>query len=838
MIILIFALFLWLLVGIQVNTLKVGGYHIDELYIKLDKKLTLRAENITLAQSKEKPSFDNVNKVFDQIKYLFTFFESINLKNIMFENNQFDIIFIDDILYMTSNDYEIAGNIYRVDQKLEADISMLYIKKDNVTIDGKLTYDLNTESLRTEGCFDAYNIKGKFTANKVEESIDFTIQSDRFPTLHHLMHLELNEGVKAWIFDKVEAEEYKLYTFSGQGKMNEGEFELDVDSLKGEMLFSDVKIHFKEGLSPILASSFILTYKDGGIYFNLKNPNYEGMDLNGSTVSILNLTNDQTNLKLKIKADSAFDSRLKKLLGAYDVVLPIGEESASVNVLFMADIGLKNDYKDFFAGVNFTQGDIWLKKIRLPIQKGNLQYRSGIITLNDIVLNDPSFEGNMSGMIDLKKKNTNLVFEAKHITLGSKKETFFSLKNESIPLTIDYKNKITIGIPKFTLKLTNTAKTTTIDIADLKKIKPYISDLDSLEEGGNIHVVTKDFKNYTFKGLLKRSSCFLYEKENKCETKVPFEGKSTDKDLDFYAFNKRFYYNKTKSRVKLNNLNIDLEKFLETEKKNKNVKKKKKQKSKKSTPLTIIGENSHLRYKYYRLLLDSYDVEINANGNITAIGSAAGDIIKFSMKKDVLSMQAFRIKDKILHPLSNFYGLYKGRYSIKVSGTPSKQMKGHVIIEGGVMKGFEAYNNTLAFINTLPALAALQKPGYSTEGFSIEEGVTEYRRIGKHKIIFDSIYIKGAAATIVGKGELNLKTRTISMNLAIQVARELGKVVGSFPILGYILMGENKSITVGLKITGTIDKPVVSTSGTKEMLLLPLDILKRTLESPEHILNH
>ncbi len=52
-------------------------------------------------------------------------------------------------------------------------------------------------------------------------------------------------------------------------------------------------------------------------------------------------------------------------------------------------------------------------------------------------------------------------------------------------------------------------------------------------------------------------------------------------------------------------------------------------------------------------------------------------------------------------------------------------MNGEVIVEGGVMKDFKAYNNTLAFINTLPALAALQKPGYSTEGFTIEEGMVE-----------------------------------------------------------------------------------------------------------------
>ena len=75
------------------------------------------------------------------------------------------------------------------------------------------------------------------------------------------------------------------------------------------------------------------------------------------------------------------------------------------------------------------------------------------------------------------------------------------------------------------------------------------------------------------------------------------------------------------------------------------------------------------------------------------------------------------------------------------------------------------------------------------------------------------------------------------MNLAIQTARELGKVVGAVPILGYILMGEDKSMTVGLTISGSLTKPIVKTSASKEILKLPLDLIERTLKSPAHILN-
>ncbi len=823
------------MIGIKVNTLQVGGYNIGGLYIKLDKKLTLKADYVTLPQSKANPSFENVDLVFDEIKYLFTFFESIDLKNVKFKNNQFNMIFTDDILYVTSNDYEIAGNMHRVGQTLEAEVSMLYLKKDDVHIKGKLIYDLDHDTLKTKGDFEAYKIKGRFSANKIDQTVDFKIDSDTFTDLHPIINtFELEETVKSWILDKVTAERHKIISLSGEASVDNGGFSLDIDALKGVILFSEVKIDFKENVAPVLVPGLLLTYSNGGLYFDLEEPTYEGISLNGSEVSILNLLNDDSNLKLKIRTDTRFDSKIQNLLKAYDIVLPLDERSAKVNVLFMANIELKNPYKDFFAGVNFTQGDIWLGQLKLPIEKGNLQYKNGTIFLNDIHLKDAGLEGKLNGKIDLQKKKADLIFDAKTITLGDKKEKFFVLKNKTLPFTVNYAKKIKVEIPKLSLKLSNDKNETTIAINDLNKIKPYLPEIGPLEDGGNMVIRTKDFETYSFRGVFKRSSCFLYEKENQCKIRVPFQGRSSASDVDFFAFNKRFYYKKSKSRIKLKNLNIDLEKFLQTEKQKV---KKGDQKKPQGKAFTILGKNSHLRYGDYRLIMDSYDVEVKANGNIKAIGSASGDIIKFTKKKNIINMQALRIKDKILHPMINFKGLYNGRYTLKTSGNPAKSMKGEIIVEGGVMRDFTAYNNTLAFINTLPALAALQKPGFSTKGFTIEEGVAEYRRIGKDKFIFDSIYIRGASATIVGKGEVDLKKNTIHMNLAIQVARELGKVVGSVPLLGYILMGKDKSVTVGLKITGSLDKPKVTTTGTQEMLLLPLDILKRTLQSPAHILN-
>ena len=832
------SLFIWLFAGIKVDTVKIGEFNIGGLYIKLDKKLTLTTDYVVIPKSKEKLSFEDVDRVFDAIKTFFTFFEYIELKNVTFENNRLNIIFTDDILYVTSDEFEIAGNIHRVGETFEAEVSMLYLKKENVDIKGRLTYHLNTDVLNTEGTFDAYDIKGRFSANKIADTVDFKIDSDTFSDLHPIINtFDLNEAVNSWILDKVEADSYKLLSLSAKADVNNGQFKMDMDTLRGEILFSEVKIHFKEGLEPVLASSFLLRYKNGGLYFDLKAPTYREKNLQGSKVSIVDLTGSNTTLHLDIRADTPFDAVIRDLLKAYDLKIPVDQKSGKVQALFVADIALTEEHSVFVADVNFTQGDVWLDKVRLPVVKGNLHYEKGFITLKDIGLKDTLYEGKVSGKIDLENTKAELVFDAKSIKLKSEEGTFFTLKNKKLPFVLTYKKDIYVGVPDFAMRIHKTEKETKIYLKDLSKIKIYLSDDLPIEEGGHITLATKDFKTYTFKGELDRPSCFLYEKNKACKVKVPFEGKITPKDTDFYAFDKRFYYNKAKARVKLKKLNIDLEKFLTSKQNDQSKKKSKKPKEKQGTKLLILGEDSHLRYGTHTLMMDSYDIDVKANGDIKAIGSASGDIIKFSKKRDIVSLRALRIKDKVLHPLIDFNGLQEGRYSLKSSGKFEGTMNGEIIVEGGVMKDFKAYNNTLAFINTLPALASLQNPGYSTKGFTIEEAVSEYRMIKRDAIIFDSIYIKGSSATIVGKGVIDLKKKTIRMDLAIRTARELGKVVGNVPLLGYILMGKDKSMTIGLKIRGTLDNPEVTTSAGKEILRLPLDLLKRTLESPGHLIH-
>jgi hypothetical protein len=818
----------WLSIGVKVDRFNIFNYQVDGLYIKLDKKLILKAQKIYIPKSKKSPSFGSVDQTFNRVKYLLTFFELIHLKEIDFNNNELEIYFKDNILQLSTKEYLIRGKIHREGSVIKGEIPMLYLKEKNVTLKGNFTYYLKKNLLNIEAKYAFKKIIGTLKVEKNRDKISFLIQSDTFSDLRSIIdQFSLHPTVKAWIVDKVQAKQYKLHYLKGEGELVEGVFKLNMQALKGEILFQEVKIYFNEKLPPILAPQFLLQYTDKeGLYFDLKDPRYLGKDLNGSSVSIVKLRDENTTLKLNLKIRSQFDKKVKTLLEAYHITMPILQKSGTVFAFVDIDLGLKKSHLHVTTDVEFHQGEVEIQKVLLPIESGNLHYEEGMIKLNDIVLKHENYEGILGGTLNLKKRELQAKFNAKSIRIGNQKKPIFALKNKKIPFTLSYKKWIKVDVPSLNAKFEYKNKKATLKLSNLYKIQNYLSDMIPVKEGGSATLETSDFKTYFFKGNIKRSNCVLYVKPNSCALWVPFYGKASANNVTFHAFGKKVFYNKRKSRFELNGIHIDLKKFLEQ---------KSSTTKKQSEKLVLLGKNSYVKYGQYLLVTDNYDVEIFPNGDVKAKGSIDNDRVTFTKIKDEITLEASRIKDRALHSLIHFKGLKNGRYSITKKGDPKKVMKGKIMIEGGVMKDFKAYSNTLAFLNTLPALATFQDPGYSTKGFEIELGIINYRMLKSEKIIFDSIYIRGKSTTIIGKGELNLKEKTLHIELGIQVARALGDFIGSIPLVGYILVGEDKSATLGLTIKGSFDKPEVEVSAAKDILSYPLKLIQRTFESPKHL---
>ena len=97
---------------------------------------------------------------------------------------------------------------------------------------------------------------------------------------------------------------------------------------------------------------------------------------------------------------------------------------------------------------------------------------------------------------------------------------------------------------------------------------------------------------------------------------------------------------------------------------------------------------------------------------------------------------------------------------------------------------------------------------------------------------FKSIKLDGFSANISGSGYINLATKEIDLELDIKTLKDISKFISKIPLVGYITLGDDKSISTHINIVGKIDNPTVKTQLLQDSLSSPLNILKRVIESP------
>ncbi|HEH5507151.1 TPA: DUF3971 domain-containing protein, partial [Campylobacter jejuni] len=112
-VVLILALFIVLKNGIVISSIQFDFLKLEQLYIKLDKKLIVRAKNITINEtqnseiSSQTHSSDNTSteilKITKNLKYLYTFVKEIDIQNLNIKDNHVRILFKDNEFFIDND---------------------------------------------------------------------------------------------------------------------------------------------------------------------------------------------------------------------------------------------------------------------------------------------------------------------------------------------------------------------------------------------------------------------------------------------------------------------------------------------------------------------------------------------------------------------------------------------------------------------------------------------------------------------------------------------------------------------------------------------------------------
>ena len=175
---------------------------------------------------------------------------------------------------------------------------------------------------------------------------------------------------------------------------------------------------------------------------------------------------------------------------------------------------------------------------------------------------------------------------------------------------------------------------------------------------------------------------------------------------------------------------------------------------------------------------------------------------------------------------------YKGgKMGFAINGTTSKA-DGIVRVNDTIVKDYKVLNNVLAFINTIPSLTTFSLPHYAKEGIAVSEAYADFT-YEDGKVHVKGVKVDSHEIDIVGDGLIDYTNNAIDMEL--NLITDLGSNVGKVPLVGYILLGEDGSISTTLKVKGKLDDPQVKTAIAKDIVVAPFNIIKRTLTFPFQI---
>ena len=402
---------------------------------------------------------------------------------------------------------------------------------------------------------------------------------------------------------------------------------------------------------------------------------------------------------------------------------------------------------------------------------------------------------------------------------------------ESLQLTLDTSGE-EIALDSDALKahfstIPNGWKITLDDIALLSERSPILRQYHI--EKGNLNLFYTPAKSlYTFNGTIEYPYALMMIND-KAVSKYNFSGLYQDGRTSIRV-NDRLIINRRDDQIDVQAKNIGINVpqlfyFLSAHQPSKESQPKA---GSEASPIRIHTTNTHLYLmKGRRIVADRMEATLS-NDDLDASLYHMGGSASLKIRDGLFYIDGNGFNDKFmehLFALSDFSG---GKFSFQAKGI-ADTFEGVMRVENTILKDYKVLNNVLAFVNTVPSLATFSLPNYNRHGLPVKEG---YAHFAYHKGIVnvDNFTLNSPEMNILGEGRADLNAQTLSGTLTLKT--DLGSTLGKVPMVGYILFGEDGSLSTTLTLSGRLDDPKVETAIAKEIATAPFNILKRTVVYP------
>ena len=251
--------------------------------------------------------------------------------------------------------------------------------------------------------------------------------------------------------------------------------------------------------------------------------------------------------------------------------------------------------------------------------------------------------------------------------------------------------------------------------------------------------------------------------------------------------------------------------------------------SESNSSLNIIakGVNSYIYVQGGRkVLYESLDMQYYDKILTAQLNYKKGDA-GLRLEKNEFHLYGKKFNDEFMNKLLTLSNFTDGDLEFSLNGN-IHNYNGVVYINNTTIKDYKILNNVLAFVNTIPSLITFTIPGYSNDGLLVDQAYVNFKTKDNLFNLTD-IYLDSKEIDILGKGTVDINKD--DMNVTLNLKTDLGSNLAKVPVVGYILLGKD-TISTTLNITGKVEDPAVKSLIAKEIVVAPINIIKRTLSLP------
>lgn len=820
------SIFVALKIGISVDKFQTPLFLVEKLYLKLNTKLSLKAEKIHIFSQMDANSsleIAEIQSVVDKLKYIYFFFESIEISHLQVGGENITLRLREKEFMVENPHFALFVSLERDGDLVSANIKELFFKGLGANLSG-----LGVVNTRTE----QYDFVGEFSS--LHTRFDFIVRYNPKAASIAITNIATNDIKR--VMDYLETNKVPLppsaYHWIGQGaagKYYNFDF-VDVElkfgkSVKIEML--DAKgyteglvVKLDESIADILIPRVDMNISKDLLDFDFEDANFAGYSIKGSKVFIYELTNpDKIGIDLHIvSSELPLGEKMLDLLKFYEINLPLKQIGGHLQSEFNMRIPFGEPENHSYNG----KFEIEKAKITLAdffVWRGVVVLEQGRLFLQDFVVQNSFLQSEVNASIDILDKSG--VFDARISRLFF--EDVLDVKNQKISLNLDFKDEASLKIPAWDINI-NFADGFWLQTPNLGRFKAYSKILQdyNISSVENFTIASKDMINFDVEAKNAHFSSDFFKDDAKTPyTNESFLIKKGENVLKIATESGIFSMEMIGNSLKINandlfyrvkntdnlgdlNYNIDLN----------------------ATNSGILLENYDKTLHFDRLNFIMREAFVRAN--------ASKDSAEFTLTKDAqrLKLDITGLSDKNFNEFWRKDVVDGGEFALHINGASATNFEGQIVIKNTYIKGLRFHNQLVSFIDTIPSLVIFRTPTFNKKGLNVANGAVLFNKIGDI-VRINALALDGDSVDVLGLGNINLARNTIKMELELKTLKATSDIIAKIPIINQVILGTDRAISTQIIVNGSLDEPKFNTQILKETLFLPFNLIKNIFEVPK-----